>query len=280
MIDHRKSRNPGPDERAPSTPLAPSVRHQPERPLINRQELSPDQYRARYARPNNGGARLGAGRKLRPRERIISPIGPHWYCIVAQHGEHKAACKEIGLCDRQDGTSGFEIFAPMAWRPAVKTKRDAAGVVHPGRPPQLVPLFGRFIFVKLNLADPDWRRILTLDGVDRIMCGAGSPGSPSPVPDGAIEFVMDLDGMESNGCVYPPGRFDPDYEGEAIPVGLMTRILDGSLADRKGICQWSDTRRVRLLMNFFGRGEVPTTITRRNAVPATAQAVDPVALDA
>jgi transcription antitermination factor NusG len=219
------------------------------------------------ARDNSGGWRSGAGRKRGAAARPPLPTGPRWYCVVAIRGEQQIADVAIRTCERPDGSSAFDLFAPVAWRPETKARRDASGVIHPARPARLVPLFGRCMFVKMNLSDPDWHRIKDLDGVERIMGAVGAGGTPSAVPDGAIEFIRKLPGMNTNGCVYPGGRFDPDFEGEPIEVGVMTRILTGSMADHEGICEWSDTRRVRLGMWILGR-EVPTTLARRDVIPA------------
>jgi hypothetical protein len=43
-----------------------------------------------------------------------------------------------------------------------------------------------------------------------------------------------------------------------IDPGTALRMLSGGMEGREGICEWSDGRRVRLLMHILGR---PVTVT-------------------
>lgn len=192
----------------------------------------------------------------------------NWYCVVAFPGEQAEADKAIRL-------SGFELFAPSAWLPAVRRKRFADGSIRPARPAQIVPLFGRFMFARFSLADPDWHRIKDLDGVQRLLGSAGAPGIPAPIAETAIAAIRALPQMELNDCFYPDGAFKrlakqqelSDPETEPFEAGELIRILTGVYAGFEAACEWSDRRRVGFRTSIFGR-DVKATADRRDVAAA------------
>lgn len=196
-------------------------------------------------RENTGGFRDGAGRRSRLSSWL--PQGLVWTVLRTESGRGRFADIECRL-------AGFEVFNPSVYRPPVPARRDRSGVLRPARPERILPLFGRFFFVRLELEDPDWVRIKRLDGVDRILDGVGTPGRPAVIRDATIEAVRDL--CEPNGCIYPA-----DFRRAPIPVGAILRFVTGSLAETEGKCLWSDRSRVRLETRILGR-LVPVTVSR------------------
>lgn len=181
-----------------------------------------------------------------------------WFCVRTDHLAERLADRE--LCE-----AGFLVFAPTIWKPAEEMRRYTNGSIRRARPDRVVPMFRRYVFAWINLADPSWYAIPDLPGVERIISSAslaGGPGIPIPVPDHAIAWVRSL--LASNGCLYPASHRD-----SLISVGTPLRLIDGPMPDLTGICQWSDGRRVRLLMQMLGR---PVTVT---VAQSAVEAIEP-----
>lgn len=197
----------------------------------------------------HGGARPGAGR---PARQTVVPAHLdtlRWYCVRTDHKAENRADIEIRR-------AGFEVFKPSVWRPAEAMRRDRNGVTRPAKPDRVVPMFPRYLFTRFNVADPSWGQIAHLPGVDRLMGAAGGAGSPGVVSDEAIALLWTL--LEPNGCAYPANHvhMNPFEPGTAL------RILSGGMEGQEGICEWSDGRRVRLLLHILGR-PVPVTLSQR-----------------
>lgn len=248
-----------------STPLGPCGSYPDDGPVIKR---------------GRGGAQPGAGRKpgRKPgsrRDRRDASERPlryfereSWYCIVAFPGEQAEA-------DRAIRRAGFELYAPSMWLPAMRRRRLPDGSIQPARDARIVPLFGRFMFARFSLADPEWHRIKYLDGVQQLLGSAGAPTRPAPIADAEIAQIRALPKMELNDCLYPAGAFKrlarmqdviPDAE-LPFEAGELVRILSGAFADFEAVCEWSDTRRVGIRTSIFGR-EVKTTVARREVAAA------------
>jgi hypothetical protein len=76
------------------------------------------------------------------------------------------------------------------------------------------------------------------------------------VPDQAIALIRSR--CAPNDCIYPDNvdlrdGAPPVVHPVPLEVGTTARLLDGPMADLTGICQWSDGRRVSLLMQLLGR---------------------------
>jgi transcription antitermination factor NusG len=211
----------------------------------------------------HGGARAGAGRPRKPSPVDSAPPDVYrWYVARCAHGMTELADREIRL-------AGFTVFAPTIFKPAIAARRDAAGVIRPGKPDRVEWLFVRYCIVSLNLARPTscpadpsappyWRDVLACDGVERIISGYrdGTPGAPIAVPDAAIDWVRGL--LGPNDCIDGGVHH---HHAEPIARGTRLRLLDGSMPDRVGVCSMSDGERVVLLMNLFGR-VVPVSVAQ------------------
>ncbi len=173
-----------------------------------------------------------------------------WYVVRTAYGEERRA--DIAM-----RTDGFTIFNPSVFRVATAPRRDSAGVMRRGRPEYITSLFPRYFFTQLNLSDPGWHRITRLPGVECLLSGLSvdreAPGAPIAVPDQQIELVRAM--CEPNGCIYPPDHL----HGSPIDVGTCVRLLSGSMEGHTGICEWSDGKRIKLLMSILGRA-VPVVV--------------------
>lgn len=196
----------------------------------------------RVIKLGHGGKRPGAGRK--PVAIPERQNEPRWYCVRTLWGQDIRADIQIRL-------GGFEVFAPTLWKPPVVARRMPNGSMRPARDAVIKPLFPRYLFAKFNVAEPDWRAIRGMPGVDEIL--SAHPEAPLPVPESALEAVRSL--CAPNDCVYPPGWSWSHQAPVQTPLqaGCRLRVLYGPLADHIGICQISDGKRVQLLLEILSR---------------------------
>ena len=199
-----------------------------------------------YMEFSHGGARQGAGRPARHSNSGL-PVAEtfRWYCIRTDHNAERLADMEVRL-------AGFEVFNPSVWRPAEAMRRDRNGSVRPARPVRIVSMFPRYFFTRFDVLDPSWGQLEHLPGVDRLMGAAGGRGSPGIVSDQAIELLLGM--VEPNHCCYPANHLHMN----PMDPGIALRLLSGGMEGQTGICEWSDGRRVRLLMHILGR---PVSVT-------------------
>jgi transcription antitermination factor NusG len=200
-----------------------------------------------------GGPRPGAGRKLQ--SKLPGRLEAlRWFCARTEFDRELLADIEIRL-------AGFEVFAPTIWKPATVARRSANGVLRAALPDRIVPLFRRYLFVRFRRDGDDWRQIRHFPNVAVEILGT-TPETPTPMPDAAIALIRSLPGMAMNNCLYPP-NVELRAAGPVVhlPPGSNVRLLEGPLADLTGICQWSNDRRVRLLLSLLGR-EVFVTVPR------------------
>lgn len=211
-------------------------------------------------RANSGGARPGAGRPRRQALTDPSPRDePRWYVVRSLPDATTPRCGSTGgnqrLADIEIRVAGFQVFNPSVFKPAEAARRDRNGVIRPAKADRIEPLFPRFFFVRLNLANPAWHAIKDLPGVDHIMHGAGTPGLPVAVPDEVVLLVRNM--CEPNDAIYPANH----RHMNPIDVGTTLKLLTGGMEGHEGICTWSDGRRVKLLLSLLGR-QVPITVSQ------------------
>jgi transcription antitermination factor NusG len=187
------------------------------------------------------------------------------------HGSEITADIEIRLLS-------FTVFSPSVWKPATPARRGRNGAVRAAKPDRIVPLFPRYLFARFNRGQDDWKQIRHLPGVERIIFST-SPEFPAAMPDQAIETIRAL--CAANDCIYPDNvklrdRKTPVIRPEPLPAGMNARLLHGPLADLTGICEWSDGRRVRLLLSLLGRA---VTVTVPQAEVEAVSNVEPPAAE-
>lgn len=247
-----------PDARAPLGSIAPCASHSGPSIEIKMSEVGPaisvglqafasSGACAIFVEFSHGGVRPGAGR---PRREIRhsntgKPVSDVllWYCVRTDYNAQLRADIEVRL-------AGFEVFNPSVFRAAEPMRRDRNGVVRPARPDRIVPMFPRYFLTRFSLANPSWGQIEHLDGVDRLMTSPG--GLPGAIPDAKVELLLGL--VESNHCAYPANHLHMS----PIDPGTCLRLLTGGMEGREGICEWSDGRRVKLLLQILGR---PVSVT-------------------
>jgi hypothetical protein len=143
-----------------------------------------------------GGVRPGAGGK--PKLAWQPPDLWQWFCVRTGYDQELSADSDIRV-------AGFEVFNPSVWEPASPPRRGPSGMVHPARPAGIRPMFRRYFFVRLNLANPDWQQVRRVEGVDYLISGSASdpeaPGIPIAAPEYAIALLRNL--CELNDCEYP-----------------------------------------------------------------------------
>lgn len=105
-----------------------------------------------------------------PRDVIPNP-GPRWY-VVAVEPRRELYARE-NLKER-----GFDVYLPMV----TEVVRHARSSHEEKR-----PMFGRYLFVRFDQAEPGWEKIYSTKGVVGIVQGAGCMGW---VPDEVCQSLM------------------------------------------------------------------------------------------
>jgi transcription antitermination factor NusG len=158
-----------------------------------------------------------------------------WLCVHTGAGQEKLAKDHISAL-------GMPAWLPR-WRSEGRTR----------------PLFPRYLFVQ---ADPDaglWPRIFRQPGVVTIL-GTRSTRleRPASVPASVLDILWRQ--CAADGVIYPPEPLVAD-RATPIPCGTTVLLASGAMIGLTGICQWSDGKRVRLLLEILGRG-VRVTVPR------------------
>jgi transcriptional antiterminator RfaH len=158
---------------------------------------------------------------------MMSPTdGTRWYVVHTQpHGERRA----VDNLRRQ----GFDPYLPR-YR---GRRRHAERVDNVGK-----PLFPRYLFVAMDIAQQRWRAIHSTFGVSHLVCNGDHPLA---VPRGIIEAIRAREDNEGWIIFGTPATLN---------VGDRVRILDGAFADRLGIFEtMTDEARVTVLLDLLGR---------------------------
>jgi transcriptional antiterminator RfaH len=159
-----------------------------------------------------------------------------WFVVQTQPNSERKAVFHL---ERQ----GFTVYMPQylkRWRHARKTEMRPA------------PLFPRYLFVAMDVAQARWRAIRSTIGVSELVCNGERP---APVPDGVVE---DIRAYEDETGLVPVRHATLFRAGDAISV------IEGGLAGAKGFFEcFDDCDRVVLLLHLLGR-------SMRVALPANA----------
>lgn len=102
-------------------------------------------------------------------------------------------------------------------------------------------MFPRYMFVRFDTSNDQWRRIASARGVQQIL--GTTPETPTPVPDAVIAALSQVYKEEV------PVSALPNVE---IERGALVRLLEGPLKGVEGVCKWSDARRVRFFHDLLG----------------------------
>lgn len=164
--------------------------------------------------------------------------GTRWYVVHTQpHRELRAQA--------QLENQYYHVHLPKR-RKTVRHARTLKTVI--------APFFPRYLFVVLNLAVDQWRKVNSTFGVTSLIM-AGE--RPRPVPPGVVEAMVAA--TDSNGLL----SFERD-----LTIGEQVRLLAGPFADRLGMLdRLNDNGRVRVLLDIMG-GSVPVHLSRAHVIPA------------
>jgi transcriptional antiterminator RfaH len=152
--------------------------------------------------------------------------GSRWYVVHTQpHGEGRA---QLNL-RRQ----GFEAYLPR-YRARRRHARKVDVVAR--------PLFPRYVFVALDIAQQRWRAIQSTFGVSHIVCQGELPLA---VPAGVVEAIR---AREDEGGWIALGT------AAELARGAQVRVIDGAFADCLGLFEAiTDDARVAVLLDLLGR---------------------------
>jgi transcriptional antiterminator RfaH len=104
------------------------------------------------------------------------------------------------------------------------------------------PLFPRYVFVAMDLANARWRAISSTIGVKHLVC---RNDMPLPVPEGVVEEIQARLGGDGTIAVEPKVPFRG---------GDQVQVVSGVFADRFGLFECAtDEERVVLLLDILGR---------------------------
>jgi transcription antitermination factor NusG len=248
-----------PDARGPPFPLAPCDSH------IQIPEITIKAARGGFRANALGGLRSPPGG--RPRKPMPSAPDPdvfRWYVVRAKHGRTDAADEEIR-------EAGFDVVTAKKCLPRTRARRSSSGSLIRAQEERFVPLFVRYVIVALNLTDPSWHVIRDMESVERIISGNhhtnNGVGIPIAVPDQAITDLRKI--LSPAGIWFPLGYRAPVDDDDPIGAGSGVRILDGPLADIAAVCDQSDGKRIEMLMGWFNRDNVKTTMAQSSVERTT-----------
>ncbi|MQA67545.1 MAG: transcriptional activator RfaH [Alphaproteobacteria bacterium] len=149
-----------------------------------------------------------------------------WYVVQTQPNSERKAAFHL---ERQDIT----VYLPQylkRWRHARKTDL---------RP---TPLFPRYLFIAMDIAQARWRAVRSTIGVSALVCNGERPAA---VPDGVVETIR---AREDERGLVPLRMVNPYRKGDAVSV------VEGGLAGASGFFEcFDDQDRVILLLDMLGR---------------------------
>ena len=172
-----------------------------------------------------------------------------WYVLfVGFHFMQRIADEFFGHCFRAERDIldlGFETFVPVETR--TKLVRNVKERI-------INPIFGPYIFVRIDKNKDEWGKMMTVQGVIDIL---PSKYSPSHIPDTIIDYFKYCVAM---------GVFDyskPKAQCEFQP-NEKVEFLDGPLAGLIGkVKSASPRKRVKILLNALGTIEADPSNLRK-----------------
>jgi len=163
--------------------------------------------------------------------------GERWY---AAHTLPFAEARAEGQLQNQ----GFRTFQPKRHK-TVRHARRLSTVE--------APYFPRYLFVVLDLARHQWRRVNGTYGVSRLVMRGERP---HPVPYGVVEALIAA--SDTRGIL---------QLGDRLRVGGKVRLMAGPFAEELAILDHlDDAGRVRVLLDILGR-QVAISTAANNVLP-------------
>ncbi len=165
--------------------------------------------------------------------------GKQWYAVHVRSNQERGTA--AFLTDRD-----VELFLPT-YRMMSKRRDRKVTLVK--------PLFTSYLFVHIDLLDPERVQVLKAPGAVRIV---GFGDGATPVPDETIDSLKILVGAgEDQICPHP-----------LVKVGSRVCVADGPFAGAVGVLHETSDRTPRLVVEieFLGRA-VAVPITREQVQP-------------
>jgi transcriptional antiterminator RfaH len=158
-----------------------------------------------------------------------------WYVVYTKQGQER-------LAEGNLRNQGFETYLPrLATRR--KQRRGVSIAV-------TVPMFSRYLFVRLNVEEGPWRAV---NGTYGVVSLVSFGDRPAPLSDAVID---ELKNRESDDGVVHLAKIDPFRPGDAVA------LADGPMSDLRGLCAArTDGERVVVLMSLLGR-QVPVRVAQ------------------
>jgi transcriptional antiterminator RfaH len=182
-------------------------------------------------------ARSGPCKAVQPQTGVFSNC-ERWYAV---HTLPFAEARAEGQLHRQ----GFRTFQPKR-RKTVRHARRSNTVE--------APFFPRYLFIVLDLAHHQWRKVNGTFGVSRLVMWGDQP---HPVPRGVVEALIAA--ADTHGILQLAGK---------LQLGGPVRLMAGPFAEQLAILdELEDTGRVRVLLDILGR-QVAISTEAHNVLPA------------
>lgn len=138
---------------------------------------------------------------------------------------------------------GFRAFLPTV------IEEIRTGPRRERRSTVMAPLFPRYMFLALDLADDAWKIVSGVRGVQRILGVDGN--RPTPLPEGALSELQ---------ARYAAGEFVRRVATYAVSAGDRVTVGQGVFAGHSGVCTVSRGERVKVLLSLLG-GAVEVSMT-------------------
>jgi transcription elongation factor/antiterminator RfaH len=165
--------------------------------------------------------------------------GERWYAV---HTLPFAEMRAEGQLQRQ----GFRTFQPKRHK-TVRHARQSSTVE--------APFFPRYLFIGLDLARHQWRKVNGTFGVSRLVMRGDRP---HPVPCGVVEALIAA--ADARGIL---------QLGDKLQLGETVRLMAGPFAEHLAILDHlDDAGRVRVLLEILGR-QVAISTGVNNLLPAS-----------
>ncbi len=150
-------------------------------------------------------------------------------------------CAEV-LAKSNLEARAFDVYLPTV------VYEGRTGRLREKRYTTIEPLFPGYLFVTLDIACAEWRRISSAKGVRRLL-GENSE-RPTALPCGALQDLRER---------FNAGEFVKRIGGPQITAGDRIRVTNGAFEGYAGTCTQSRGDRVHVLLSLL-MGAVPVTL--------------------
>lgn len=176
---------------------------------------------------------------------------PRWYVLETHAKAERWAAQCLGRAE-------YVTALPLV------TERRRDRVIRSMTHKVRVPCFPGYLLIQLRIGRDSIHSVQHSEGVRRMFCS--SDNQPIPLRPGVVEALMasaELDGRQFADLRHPAGGSLP-----AFTADTLLRITDGPFTDHEGVCLFSSSDRVRLLMTVMGSPHV-VTVPRAAVVQAS-----------